>query len=370
MVASAAGVPRHRAPPPTAHDTRRLPAQAEEDARLAEEAAAKLALASPESAALSTLRQLLAAQRSPADVAAELKALDLTGPPAARTALLYEALFGDLGEGSKLASAVEAKQAYLAPHCRDAAGQLAQLLALEKLVTATLEGRVREAPLTVKALYDLDLVDEDLVLAWCAGPPACCVPRGFPPEKGDWVEVAGGGGAAQIARGVPGTRTLHQSRAGRPQASPAVSHARTRACDLAPPCLGAQAQAQGRGGRTGRSRRRRGRRPGCGAARGGLAGRGRVRGRKRGGVSGAHPVDRRRGLKSFLAGTVLYPLPKRGVWCVLDPHCDRGESHPFESDTGVWTVHVRLNHARETPTERQPLGQVGRDAFQGQHCEC
>lgn len=52
------------------------------------------------------------------------------------------------------------------PSVQDAAGQLGQLVAVEKLVGVTLPARVREAPLVIKALYDLDLVEEDLILAW------------------------------------------------------------------------------------------------------------------------------------------------------------------------------------------------------------
>ena len=49
---------------------------------------------------------------------------------------------------------------------QDAAGQLAQLVAVEHLVGVALPGRVKEAPLLLKALYDEDLAEEDLVMAW------------------------------------------------------------------------------------------------------------------------------------------------------------------------------------------------------------
>ncbi|RMZ52936.1 hypothetical protein APUTEX25_001055 [Auxenochlorella protothecoides] len=140
--------------------------KAEEDARLAEEAAAKLALASPEVAAMSTLRQLLASGTAPAELAATLRSLELPGGPAARASALYQVLFGDVEAGAKLSAEVEGRKAYLAPFSKDAAGQLGQLVAVEKLVGVTLPARVREAPLVIKALYDLDLVEEDLILAW------------------------------------------------------------------------------------------------------------------------------------------------------------------------------------------------------------
>lgn len=50
---------------------------------------------------------------------------------------------------------------------QDPAGQLAQLVAAEHLLGVALPGRVREAPLLLKALYDEDLAEEELIVAWC-----------------------------------------------------------------------------------------------------------------------------------------------------------------------------------------------------------
>ena len=86
--------------------------------------------------------------------------------PAARAAALYEALFAETPAAPRLGEEVVRRKAYLAPHARDAAGQLAQLVAAEKLLGTVLPGRVREGPLVLKALYDEDLVEEGLIFAW------------------------------------------------------------------------------------------------------------------------------------------------------------------------------------------------------------
>jgi translation initiation factor 5 len=49
---------------------------------------------------------------------------------------------------------------------QDPASQLAQLVALEHLLAVTLPERAKEAPLALKALYDADVIAEELMLAW------------------------------------------------------------------------------------------------------------------------------------------------------------------------------------------------------------
>ncbi|KAH7622711.1 hypothetical protein Ndes2526B_g03547 [Nannochloris sp. 'desiccata'] len=134
-------------------------AKAEEEARLAAEAAA-LKISDPAAA----LRGLLENGATPEEVESEIKSLE--GGPAVRMKVLYTALFGTGPESERISSIVEKKGAYLAPHAADPAGQLAQLVAMEHLLGVTLEGRSREAPLVLKALYDADLADEDLIVAW------------------------------------------------------------------------------------------------------------------------------------------------------------------------------------------------------------
>jgi translation initiation factor 5 len=134
-------------------------AKAEEEARIAAEAAA-LKLSDPAAA----LRGLLENGAKPSEVESEVKSVE--GGPAVRMKVLYTALFGTVPESERISSIVEEKAAYLAPHAADAAGQLAQLVAMEHLLGVTLEGRSREAPLVLKALYDADLAEEDLIVAW------------------------------------------------------------------------------------------------------------------------------------------------------------------------------------------------------------
>lgn len=49
---------------------------------------------------------------------------------------------------------------------QDPASQLSQLVALEHLLAVTLPERAKEAPLALKALYDEEIVAEELILAW------------------------------------------------------------------------------------------------------------------------------------------------------------------------------------------------------------
>ncbi len=134
-------------------------AKAEEEARLAAEAAA-LKLSDPAGA----LRSLLEKGAKPGEIESEVKAVE--GGPAVRMKVLYTALFGKVPDSERVSSVLEDKEAYLTPHASDPAGQLAQLVAMEHLLGVTLEGRSREAPLVLKALYDADLAEEDLIVAW------------------------------------------------------------------------------------------------------------------------------------------------------------------------------------------------------------
>ena len=134
-------------------------AKAEETARLIEEAAA-LKLSDPAAA----LKGMLARGASAEEIAGEVKSVE--GGPAARMNALFTALFGDLSENERVAVALKEKKAFLLPHAGDPASQLAQLVAVESLLGVTLKGRAREAPLVLKVLYDADLAEEDLILAW------------------------------------------------------------------------------------------------------------------------------------------------------------------------------------------------------------
>lgn len=159
--------------------------KAEEEARLAEEAAKLAALKVSDPAA--ALRIMVVEGAAAAELEAVVK--DVPGGPAARMKALFEALFCDLPEGEKLATAVTAKAAFLEPWASDAAGQLAQLVALEHLLGVTLRARVKEAPLVLKAMYDADLAEEDLILAWYNKPSAGIV-VGVPGDAAQEVRAA------------------------------------------------------------------------------------------------------------------------------------------------------------------------------------
>jgi hypothetical protein len=168
---------------------------------------------------VAALRALLEGRKPPKDVGAALKEADLKGGPAARMRALYQvrsgpylfvcpacacaprcrghgrscraaacaaqsallaasthhlcsppprlqALLGAAPDSERLGPLVAGAATYLSPHAKDAAGQLAQLVAAEWVLAGGGAARQREAPLLLKAMYDADLADEELVVAW------------------------------------------------------------------------------------------------------------------------------------------------------------------------------------------------------------
>ena len=160
-----------RCPPPT---PARHP-QAEE-ATAARRAAAAAALASGDkvepAVAADALRGALA-EGGPEGAAAALAALSVEGGLAGKARALVEAMFVDepgLEEGGpaaglKLPSGIKRGAGLLRGLAGDAPGQLALLVGLEWLCAAH-PARLREAALGLKALYDEDLAEEDMLLAW------------------------------------------------------------------------------------------------------------------------------------------------------------------------------------------------------------
>ncbi|KAK9917141.1 hypothetical protein WJX75_001258 [Coccomyxa subellipsoidea] len=152
-----------------------------EEKRLAEEEAARLAeeerkraeeeAAAKEAAELAAnpvlrIRKFIAGADSAANIAAELKTVDVQGGHIGRMRVLYEALFGDLDEGVKVAGQVKARKDILLAAGSDTAMQLAQLVALEYLLGTAIPARIKEVAMVLKVLYDEDIVEEALILGW------------------------------------------------------------------------------------------------------------------------------------------------------------------------------------------------------------
>ncbi|BDA48496.1 Eukaryotic translation initiation factor 5 [Coccomyxa sp. Obi] len=140
--------------------------EAEEERKRAEEEAAAKEAAELAANPVLRLRKFIAAGNSAADVAAELKTVDVVGGHVGRMRVLYEALFGDLDEGVKLAAQVKARKDILTTAGGDTAMQLAQLVALEYLLGVATPARIKEVAMVLKVFYDEDIVEEALIVGW------------------------------------------------------------------------------------------------------------------------------------------------------------------------------------------------------------
>jgi len=154
--------------------------QQAEEAAAARRAAAAAALETGEkvesSVAADAIRNILAEGGTSAepDLAAALRKLSVEGGLAGKARALVEAMFvdeeGAVDDGPaanlKLATGIKRGAGLLRVLAADAPGQLALLVALEWLCAAGAPARMKEAAFALKALYDEDLADEDIVLAW------------------------------------------------------------------------------------------------------------------------------------------------------------------------------------------------------------
>ncbi|CAK0738548.1 hypothetical protein CVIRNUC_001058 [Coccomyxa viridis] len=144
----------------------------EEAVRLAEEEAARKEAEDLAANPVKRVRKLALSGAAPKEVIAELGSIDAEGGQIGRTSILYEALFGELPEDIKIAAELKGHVVLLKLAGAEPALQLAQLVALERLLGVHLPERTKEAALVLQALYDEDIVEEDLIVAWHAKPSA------------------------------------------------------------------------------------------------------------------------------------------------------------------------------------------------------
>nr|BCL66175.1 eukaryotic translation initiation factor 5 [Volvox reticuliferus] len=142
---------------------------AEDAKRAAEEMAAKVAAEAHASALASAdpvvrLRALLA-DKDATTIVKEVRGMTgVEGGLAGKMRVLYEASLAD--SNIRMEQVLKARKNVFAQFAQDAQSQLAQLIALEYVLAVAAPGRMREAPYALKTLYELDLVDEDVILAW------------------------------------------------------------------------------------------------------------------------------------------------------------------------------------------------------------
>ncbi|KAF5838715.1 eukaryotic initiation factor [Dunaliella salina] len=155
-------------------------AQRKREKKKAEEEARAKAEAEAQQQAEEAERQALAQQATPvgsvqhllkqgADaeaISTQLKTINPPGGIPGKMRVLLEAVFGLGAPEAKLADTLTAHRAQVAAHAKDAPSQLALLIALEHYMSVSAPERVKETPIVLKAMYDADLADEDVIMAW------------------------------------------------------------------------------------------------------------------------------------------------------------------------------------------------------------
>lgn len=164
-------------------EEKRKAAEKEEKARLEAEAA-KLKLSDPSVA----LAELLKGRT-------EIKALEqafanLPGNLTNKMNILYDALFGDLGQDDRLSNAFEQRSSILHKFAEDQAHQLAQMIAFEALIAKKLNSKLREVPLVLKLMFEEDIIDEAIIIGWYGKTSAASV-MGVSPEDAKAIREAG-----------------------------------------------------------------------------------------------------------------------------------------------------------------------------------
>ncbi|KAK9867369.1 hypothetical protein WJX84_001792 [Apatococcus fuscideae] len=143
-------------------------AKAEEERKASEEtakkAAADKAAAEKGDNPVAFLTNLMTI-KTPLQVATAAKELDVEGGPAGRISVLFEALFLE-DQTTKLAAQIKSRKAYLKSAATDPASAMAELIALEHFVGVAAPKKIKEVAGALQALYDEEIVDEALILAW------------------------------------------------------------------------------------------------------------------------------------------------------------------------------------------------------------
>ena len=136
--------------------------------------------------------------RTPEDAVKALTKMEVPGGTMGTLRLLWQVVFGE--DDEPLSGKIGDNKEYLVAFLEDANSQLALLGGLEHFVTVADPSQVKETPKVLKALYDMDIVEEEVILAW-AKKAAIAEPLGVKPEQAaecraaakpviDWLEEA------------------------------------------------------------------------------------------------------------------------------------------------------------------------------------
>jgi len=102
---------------------------------------------------------------TPKATAQLLNSFTVENGPAQRMTYLFEAILEDSSD-RELALNIKAHRDVLRLFAKDAPGQIAQLIALENFLGVTNPGQIKSIPQVLTALYENDIVEDDIILAW------------------------------------------------------------------------------------------------------------------------------------------------------------------------------------------------------------